>query len=283
MLQVLKISRLVDVGNLSKAELLQVNAQAASEKLNVATGNYTLNMSILELTQLLDLDSLNNFEIVRPLNLSVESLGEPEPVEEIFRMAVNQLPQIKSSEYEVKIAEKQLALQKGRIVPKVTLGGLYYSRYLKGAYNPLDPGFEYFYKDQLRDNQYSQLSVGLDIPVFNRMNVKINISKAKIQLEDSHYALEQNIQFLYKSIQQVHSNALAALEKYHAALEAVTSNEEAFNYTQQKFEVGLVNSVDYNVAKNDLLKAISDLLQAKYEFIFRMKIIDFYKGKEISL
>lgn len=283
MLQVLKIKRLVEVGNLSKSEFLQVNAQAASEKLDIATTRYALNLSVLELTQLLDLDSMNNFEIVHPVNLNVESLGEPEPVDVIFEIAVSRLPQIKSSEYEVKISEELLALQKGQRIPKITLGGLYYSRYLKDAYNPVDPGAEYFFKDQLRNNQYSQLSVGLDIPVFNRMITQTGISKAKIRLEDSQYALEQNVQYLYKSIQQVHSNALAALEKYHASIEAVYSNEEAFNYTRQKFEVGLVNSVDYNVAKNNLLKARSDLLQAKYEFIFRMKIIDFYKGKEISL
>ncbi len=283
LLQVSKSSKMVEVGNMAKGELLQIKAQAASEKLNVATRENELNLSTLELTQLLDLDSTGNFVIVRPENLYVENLGIPQTVEDIFRIAITFLPQIKSSEYNVKMAERYLALRKGERRPSINLRGLYYSRYLKGAYNPLDPSAGYFYRDQLRDNQYSQLSVGLDIPIFNRMVVQTNISKAKIQVEDSKYALDQDIQALYKNIQQVQGNALAALEKYNAGLEAVASNKEAFKYTQQKFDVGLVNTVDYNISKNDLLKAESELLQAKYEFIFRMKIIDYYKGKEITL
>jgi outer membrane protein len=283
LLQVNKISRLVEVGNLSKGELLQIKAQAASEKLNVATSQNVLNMAVLELTQILDLDSIGNFRISHPENLSVESMGVPEAVGDIFKVAVASLPEIKSSEYSVKMAEKYLAYEKGLRSPSLTMGGLYYSRYLKGAYNPLDPGIEYFYKDQLKNNQYSQLSLGLDIPVFNRMKTQTTISKARIRLEDSQFELDQKMQLLYKTIQQLHGNALAALEKYYSGLEAVTSDEEVFKYTQQKYDVGLVNSVDYNISKNNLLKAKSDLLQAKYEFIFRMKIIDFYKGKAITL
>jgi outer membrane protein len=279
----MKISRLVEVGNLSKGELLQIRAQAASERLNIAMDENLLKMSVLDLAQLLDLDSAVNFRIEHPNDLSVEKLGVPGTVEEIFTQAISFLPQIKSSGYNVKIAEKYLALQKGQRMPSVNLGGLYYTRYLKGAANPLNPGIDYVYRDQLSNNQYSQLSVGLEIPLFNRMVVHTNIAKARIQLRDSQYALDQDIQNLFKNIQQVHGNAFSALEKYRAAREAVISNEESFRYTQQKLEAGLVNSVDYNIAKANLLKANSDLLQAKYEFIFRMKIIDFYTGKEIFL
>ena len=169
LLQVNKISRLVEVGNLSKGELLQIKAQAASEKLNIANSQNVLTVSVLDLTQLLDLDSAGNFRIMTPQNLSVGNMGLPESVEDIFRIAATSLPQIKSSEYNVRMAEKNLAFERGQRSPSLTMGGLYYSRYLKGAYNPLNPGIEYFYKDQLKDNQYSQLSLGLDIPVFNRM------------------------------------------------------------------------------------------------------------------
>ena len=100
---------------------------------------------------------------------------------------------------------------------------------------------------------------------------------------DAKYQLEQTKNTLYKSIQQAHADAVAAADRFFSAQEAVRSNEEAFNYTQQKFDVGLVNSVDYNIAKNDLLKAQSDLVQAKYEFLFKTKILDFYLGKEITL
>ncbi|MGC9338097.1 MAG: TolC family protein, partial [Bacteroidales bacterium] len=133
------------------------------------------------------------------------------------------------------------------------------------------------------DNQYAQVTIGLSIPIFSKLQTQTNISKSKVLLQDFDYMLEQQKQVLYKNIQQYHADAIAAYEKYISAMEAVTSNEEAFNYTQQKFEVGLVNSVDFNIAKNNLTKARSDLAQAKYEYIFKIKILDFYQGKPIQL
>ncbi|HYW93990.1 MAG TPA: TolC family protein, partial [Bacteroidales bacterium] len=197
-------------------------------------------------------------------------------------------PEIKSGEYKMKAQEKRVAYYRGARVPELYLSGLYYSRYLMNATNPLDPNREnpslaYPLTDQIVDNRYAQLSVGLSIPIFTRMNTQTNISKSKIELDDYRLALKQDKQVLYKTIQQAHSNAISALERYNSAREAVTFNEEAFNYTTEKFEVGLVNSVDFNVAKNNLAKARSDLAQAKYEYIFRMKILDFYQGKPIHL
>ena len=282
LLQVVKIGRMVEVGNLSKGELLEIKAQAANEKLNITNAQFNLNFSILELTQILDLDSVGNFQLCQPENLNIESMGLPESIEKIYETAVFSLPEIKASEFNVKMSEKYLHYQKGLRSPNLNLSGLYYSRYLSAANNPIT-GLDYLYNEQLKDNQYSQVTIGLDIPVFNRMKTQTSISKAKIQLKDSHIALAQKMQELYKDIQQVHGNALASMEKYKAALEAVASNEESFKYTQQKFDVGLVNSVDYSVAKNNLFKARSDLVQAKYEYIFRMKILDFYKGNPILI
>ncbi len=198
------------------------------------------------------------------------------------------MPEIKSGEYLVKAQEKRVAYNQGARVPEVYLRGLYYSRYLFDAQNPLDPDpinptLQYPIGDQIRDNRYAELTLGVSFPIFNRFNTQTNISKSKVALSDYNLALEQEKQVLYKNIQQAHANALSSLEKYNSAKEAVRFNQEAFNYTTQKFEVGLVNSVDFSVAKNNLSKAESDLAQAKYEYIFRMKILDFYQGKDIHL
>ena len=149
--------------------------------------------------------------------------------------------------------------------------------------DPLNPTLDYPVVDQIKDNRYAQMTLGISIPIFHKFNTQSTIGKNKIILDDYNLALDQEKQVLYKSIQQAHSDALAALERYHSAIEAVKSNEEAFNYTTQKFEVGLVNSVDFSVAGNNLSKARSDLARAKYEYIFRMKILDFYQGNPISL
>ena len=91
------------------------------------------------------------------------------------------------------------------------------------------------------------------------------------------------VQQLYKSIQQAHNDAVSAREKFKSATEAVNSYRESFHYTEQKFNVGLVNSVEYNIGKNNYIKAESELLQAKYEYVFAVKILDFYRGVPISL
>lgn len=123
----------------------------------------------------------------------------------------------------------------------------------------------------------------MSVPIFSRGRVQNRISNAKINVLDAMYNLDQNKQILYQEIQQAHADAIAALEKYYSSIETVESREEAFNYSQQKFNVGLTNSVDYNIAKNNLTRARSDLLQAKYEFIFKSMILDFYQGNPISL
>jgi len=147
----------------------------------------------------------------------------------------------------------------------------------------VDPLAEYLYWDQLRNNRYSQLSVSLDIPLFNRMVTRTEIYKARIRVDDSKYAQEQSIQQLYKSIRQVHGNAVASLQKYYSAMEERTSAEEAYHYVQQKYDAGLANAVDFSIARNNLLRSGSELIRAKYEYIFSMKILDFYMGKEVRL
>ncbi len=264
-------------------------------------------MAYLELTQLLDLDSVINFDVVIPEDLLLDTTYILKSVMTIYNEALNNLPQIKSAEYSLMSREKSLAVQIGRRSPQLYLQGNYYTGYsstgarldlnspydmtigyLNGDVNqpvtlPVYGTEDYPYFDQIKDNAYKSISVGLNIPIFNQNQVNRDISNARISVIDSKYALEQSKQILFKEIQQAHADAIAALEKYKSSTEAVKSNVEAFNYTQQKLDVGLVSSVDYNIAKNDLLKAQSDLLQAKYEYIFKTKILDFYSGKPITL
>jgi outer membrane protein len=282
LLQVEKTRRLVEVGNVAMGQLYEIQAQAATDKLNYTVNRNRLQMSVLDLVQLLDLDSTGNFAVLHPENLSVENTLLPESFNEVIETAMVNMPEIRSAEYLVKSSEKYLAVQRGNRSPEVYLNGVYYSRYQNGSFNPNDSTFTYPLIDQLKDKQYSQLTLGISIPVFNRYQTHTAISKAKISLADSKFRLEQQKQVLYKNIQQSHTDALGAFEKYQTALEAVKSNEEAFNYSRQKYEVGLVNAVDFSISKNNFSKARSELAQAKYEYIFKVKILDFYTGKPIG-
>ena len=307
LLQIEKTKRMVDVGNIAVGELYKMEAQAASENLNVTNARNSLKLAYLDLTQLLDLDSAEGFDILLPVGLDINPDEELEEVGTIYETATGFLPQIKSAEYQLKGNERYLAIQQGKRSPQISLRGTYYTGYsdarskidvnsisdrtigyLGGDLNQpvTTPSFgttDYPYSEQIKDNAYKSLSLSLSIPIFNNRQTETNISNAKISVMDSKLELDQAKQVLYKEIQQAHADAVAALEKYKSSIEAVKSNEEAFNYTQQKFDVGLINYVDYNISKNELLKANSELLQAKYEYVFKIKILDFYMGKQIIL
>ena len=282
LLQEERSKKMVEVGNAARSELLEIQAQVASEKLKVTEAKNQLDISILNLTQLLDLDSVGNFRVYKP-DLELEMLETPGEFTNIYAQAVHSMPEIQSAEYMLQAQEKAVEIARGERSPELYLSGLYYSRYLKDAQNPLDPLVTYPLGDQLKDNQYAQVTIGLSIPIFTKFQTQTNISKSKVMLQDYRYMVDLEKQKLYKKIQQYHADATAAHDKYLSALEAVKSNVEAFNYTRQKFEVGLVNSVDFNIARTNLSKAQSDLAQAKYEYIFKMKMLDFYQGNPISL
>ncbi|UCH15132.1 MAG: TolC family protein [Bacteroidales bacterium] len=286
-LQVERMKKMVEVGNSAKGELLDMVAQKAIENLKVINAENQLEISILNLTQLLDLDSVGDFKILKPQNLEIVDIPLPE-VDSFYNTAISNLPQIKGARYNVSSAEKSLAIAKGDRYPNLFLRSEYYTRYNKASINPLDadpthPTMDYPYPDQINDNQYRSASLNLYVPIFNKKEISTKINHAKIALNDSKYKLEQAQQVLYKEIQLARADAKAALEKYHSATDAVKSSEEAFNYAEHKFNIGVVTSIEFNEAKNNLTRARSELLKAKYEYIFKTKILDFYRGVPITL
>lgn len=282
-LQVERNKKLVEVGSIARGNLLEIQAQAAREQVTVTNAENELNIAYLNLTQLLELDSIGDFRILRPDSITLDVMAPLESVRDIYEQALTNMPEIKSSEYYLKSTEKQLAMARGSLSPQLTLSGLYYSRYNEKAKDPLNPDATYSYISQLDDNKYKQLRLSLNIPIFNRYATRTRISNSKIQVEDAEYNLTGSRKDLYKAIQQAHADAVNAYQNYLSRKEAVLSSEEAFKYTQQKFEVGLSSAVDFNIAKNNLTKANSDLLQSKYEYIFKNKILDFYKGISLKI
>ena len=190
---------------------------------------------------------------------------------------------VRSAEYNLKSMEKGLNAYQGLRSPSVSLGYQYYTLWSQISADPLNPSEPYIWQDQLRDKGYQQLTFSLDIPIFNRMQVQNRISNAKVSLLDAQVNLDQTKQTLYKNIQQAYADAVAAIEDYESNLETVYSMDEAFKFAEERFNVGTVSSVDYNIAKNNLTKARSDLAQAKYLYIFYTKILDFWAGVPISL
>jgi outer membrane protein len=283
-LQSERTRKMLEVGNVAQGEYLQIKAQESNDKTALINAQNNLEIAYLTLTQMLDLDSVQGFEIVVPENIEVELLSPVASVQDIFAVALTTMPQIKSAQYALKSAEKELNMAWGQLSPTINLNGGLYSFYSQIAPDPVNPeGPAPNFNEQFKTNFNKQVGLGVQIPLFNRLQVKTNISNSKLQVYDFKFQLDQAKLALYKEVQQAQADATAAQEKYYSSVDAVKYNEEAFKYTSQKLEVGLVNSVDYNVAQNNLISAKSSMLQAKYEYIFKLKILDLYMGKPIVL
>jgi outer membrane protein len=281
--QVERTAKLVDAGSLARGSLLEIQAIAASEELNVITAENRLSLSYLDLTQTLDLDSVGDFEIIIPEFEDFVKDPIIVTVGSVYNDAINVMPQIKGAEFELKSAYESLSIAQGARVPSLTFNANWNTGYSDVVTNPVDPTGSYPFWDQMGDNSRTGLTLGLNIPIFNGWMTNTNVSNAKLNVNNYMLQLETTKNNLYKAIQQGHADAVAARKKYLATEEALVSMEESFKYTEEKFEVGLVNTVDYNTEKNRLTATQSDLLQSKYDFIFKMKILDFYRGIPIRL
>jgi outer membrane protein len=281
-LQVEKTKKLVEVGNVARGSLLEIIAQEAADEASVTDRQNQLNLSYISLAQMLDLDTISNFKISIPTGLTVPETYSGNS-DSIYLIAKENLPQVKIYENQLKSSQYDLAIARGSRLPQLSLTGNYYTQYNLNAKTPPLYENKYPFKDQLKDNLYKQVNINLSIPIFSRFQISKNISNARINVKDNEFALKQAQLTLRKEVEQACADALAAFKNYQSRNESVAAFEENYKYVQQKFDVGLVNTVDYNIAKNNFTKAKSDLLQAKYEFIFKTKIIEFYKGNIIKL
>lgn len=306
--QVDRTKKLVDAGSLARGSLLDIQAQLATEQLNLANAQNQLDLAYLTLAQLLELPSAEGFTIVKPdLNIPVDGVIASNPGQ-IYSSALTLMPEIKSAEFRMKGSEKSLSIARGGISPRVVFSGSIGTGY-SGASQQLvgSPTFSGYdttgltsggdfvltpayttqfqttsFSDQVNDNFNQSFGVFVTIPIFNGLQTKTSISRARISLRNSEYSLELARNQLQKNIQQAYADANAALKKYAATQKASEATEESFKYTQHRYDEGMVNTVDYNIAKNNLTRSRSDLLQAKYDFVFKSKVLDFYQGKPLS-
>ena len=307
--QVDRTRKMVEAGRLARGNALELQAQFAGEEVNLVNAENQLSISLLNLQQILHLPIDTTFEILIP------ELADPDEnpllvdAQEVYSIAEEIMPEVKSAMLSLESAEKGLAIAKGARSPQLYLSANYNSGYsdvrqqivevgppqqiplgetVSGepvvSYPQDIPVFgAYPFFDQVRDNRNAGVGLGLSIPIFNSWSINTNIANARIMHENAKLDLQNRQLALYASIQQAYADALAALKKFNATQQALTSMEESFKYTEKKFEVGLVNTVDYNMSKNQLIATQSDLLQAKYDFIFRTKILNFYRGEPITL
>jgi len=282
-LQLNRTEILVKAGSIPEGNLYEVEALLASDELQLVNAQNQLSLSYLNLTQLLELKTTEGFKIAKPLiPLSESSTLARETPNQIFAIAEGIMPQIHGARYRAQSSEMGLKIARGALHPRITLGASYSS----GAQYRIEENYDFTgdpINTQIKNNAKQSIGLNLSIPIFNGLNARNRVKLARINLMNAQLAMESERNALYKEIQQAYSDAIASEKKLVASEKSKNATEESYRYTENKFNLGLVNAFDYTNAKNNLAKAETDLLQSKYELIFKSKILDFYRGHSLKL
>ncbi|MDR2065835.1 MAG: TolC family protein [Prevotellaceae bacterium] len=269
--QVERIEELYKLGKASEAQAYEVKSQMANDEFAVVQAKNDLQLSVLNLSQLLELPSPEGFDVETP-NIDADFLLPSNP-EQTYANALTTRASIRAEEYRLASSEKTVKTAKSAYYPQLSFGAGYSNNYYK-----INGFVNSSLAQQLKNNESKYLGFSLNIPVFNRFETRNNIRAAKLSVKNQELQLENTKKNLYKEIQQAYYNATGAKEKYKAAEIALESAKKACEFAKEKFENGRSTTYEFNEASNNLMKASANMAQAKYDYVFRKKILDFYNG-----
>ena len=290
-LQLDREQKYFDVGSKTLADLSQAKAQLATSELNVTNAQNQVDISFLNLAQLLELDPALRFEVEKPVIDEIKQANTTSSASEIYQTALKNYPDIKLAELRMLAWDKAVYVAKGNFYPRLVLQGSLGSGYSSVTQRlivpqPVGSTIPVFEKtpfsDQINENFNQSVGFGLSIPLFNGYAARSSVRKAKINYQNAQINVQVARNNLNKTINQAVLDLRASEKRYSSAQFAFQSSKEAFNVIEQRYNVGLVNSLDFNQAQTNLNKAQFDEIQAKYDFIFRSKVIDYYLGNTIS-
>ncbi len=265
----------LDVGVLSKSDYLQIKAELASEKLTLSDENSTLTMAKVSLMQLMEYPIDMGFEVARPSIDSLLNTITSLDAAQIFEDAKKIKPQVKAAELSVSSTAVGEDLAKADYYPSIDLSASAGSNWYgerRGSYS-----------NQLANGITPAVGLSISIPIFQKKQVKTNVSLAKIATNSAKLDEIATLNTLRKDIEQTVANIVTAQDRFSATQEQYDAANESYKVAEEKFKLGVINSVDFITVKNDLITAESDLLQAKYTLVYNTKVLDFYKGITISL
>ena len=314
--QLERTRRLAEAGSVPRGNVLDLEAQQATNELNLINRENALNLSLLQLKQALQFPASTQMDIEVPvLDIGTEMLLS-ETSEQIYEAARLTLPEVKSAQLKLQSSILAMKASRGSLYPRLSLNGNLFSNYssaadrdrfirdggtpitvaqqigyVQGANTPVLTDVQvpsgqlmegYVLQDQIKDNISRALSLSLQIPIFNGYQTRASVQRSMVSNQQASINLQDTENTLRRLVETAYNDALAAAKTYQSALKQVSARDEAFRMSKQRFDNGAVNFVDYHVSENALFQAKSDLVRAKYDFIFKKKVLDFYQGKSIE-
>ncbi len=307
------IRKRVDAGALPELNLAEIEAQLANDSSTLITANANYTLSILQLKALLNLDADASFDVeLPPVELiPVESLADLDPAA-VYQLATTNMPQQKINELNLQAAIKNAAAARGNLYPSLSLFGGLDTRYSdaqkllpKNYVNTIIPigfvdvnGSNYIvqtqqllptgttkntYFRQLNNNFSQSIGLGFSVPIFNGGVARTNWRKAQLNVANVELQKELDSKTLKQDIYQAHANAIAALQKFHASSKSVETSQKAYDFAKKRFDVGLLNTIDLITNQNNLFRAKINKASAQADYVFKMKLLEFYKGQGLKL
>lgn len=281
--QLIRSEELVRAGSVPRGDLLDIKATVALDNQNVIVAENALLISKLSLSQLLQLKDFENFEVTDETTAKDENNILSQTPTAIYDKAKDNKTEIKIARTNLEIAEKNVTIAKGGFQP--TLRG-FYSLNTRVSYadtyaiinGVAIPQSALPFAKQFDQNKGQSFGAQLTIPIFNGFSARNNVERSKVNLEKSKIALEQQDLDLRRNVYTAFTDAKGALNAYESSIVSLESRQEAYNYAKEKYAVGMMNSFDFNQAQTLLSSAQSDVLRTKYDYIFKIKILEFYFG-----
>ncbi|WP_300699754.1 TolC family protein [Bacteroides sp.] len=270
--QYARINRLAELGKASPAEVAEAKSRVAQDEMKAVQTSNDYNLSLLDLSQLIELETPEGLKLESPaITLNLVPLTPPD---EILQTALVSKPVIQAAQFRLEGSKHSIRIAQSGYYPQLSLNGSLGTNY----YSTIDRNFS----QQMNDNFSKYVGLNLSVPIFNRLATRNSVRTARLKSQFIGLELDNAKKTLYKEIQQAWYTATAAESKYTSSHAAAIASEESFKLMSEKYNNGKANAVEYNEAKQNLMKAQSDELQAKYEYLFDTKILDFYKGIPIE-
>ena len=276
-MQVERLSALAAIGKASSAEVASQKATLAQSRLSVTQAENNLRLSILTLTQLLELPSPEGFDIIRPDTEQLE-FAIPDNPETIYAQALDIKPSIKTEEIRLEQANKNITVAKSGFYPTLSLSAGAGTNYYTSSNRPSDS-----FGSQLNNNFNQHIGLNLNIPIFSRNSNRNSVRSARLNLMNQELQLDNVKKQLYKEIQQAYYNAVASRSRYDSSREVEASAQESFDLVQAKYESGKANITEFNESKNRLVTAQADVIKYRYEYLFNTALLEFYRNSSFEL